>query len=139
MRKPTRVCDFLTDLNVKTVDDGFSKLRSPLQFYSRSLKRVIEVPIGFVTDGASVPRLPIVFLLVGGKAKRAAAVHDFLYQTHGTRSRRQADLVFYEGMKVDGVSMWARELMYAGVRIGGFSSWADGPARYAALQRLIAP
>lgn len=139
MPKQKQKMDFLTDLVTKTIDDGCAKLVQPLLFYSKSLKRVIEVPDGFCTDGASVPRLPIVYLAVGGRAKRAAAVHDFLYQTHGTRTRRQADIVFLEGMKVDGISLWARELMYAGVRVGGLGSWNDGPARYAALQRLQNP
>lgn len=139
MSKSNQKMDFLTDLVTKTIDDGCSKLVSPLQFYSKSLKRVIEVPAGFCTDGASVPRLPIIYLAVGGRARRAACIHDYLYATHETRSRRQADIVFLEGMKVDGVSLWARELMYAGVRAGGLISWSDGPARYAAIQRLQNP
>lgn len=136
MKYPQLVPAFLTNLNTDYIQDGLDKLSSPLKFQSRVLSRVIIVPINFVTDGASVPRVPFVYLLVGGRARRAAAVHDFLYQTHGARSRRQADLVFLEGMKVDGIALWARELMYAGVRIGGWGSWADGQARYAALQRL---
>lgn len=136
MPKTNQKMDFLTDLVTKTIDDGCSKLMSPLQFYSKSLKRVIEVPTGFCTDGASVPRLPIIYLAVGGRAKRASCIHDYLYATHETRSRRQADIVFLEAMKVDGIPLWARELMFVGVRLGGLSSWADGPARRAALLRL---
>lgn len=128
--------DFLSDLVTKTIDDGREMLVQPLMFYSKSLKRVITVPTGFVTDGASVPRLPVAYLACGGRAKRAACIHDFLYQTNGTRSRRQADVVFWEGMKVDGTPLYAREVMYAFVRLCGFSSWSDGPARYAAIQRL---
>lgn len=139
MKKTNQKMDFLSDLETKVIDDGMAKLLSPLLFYSKSLKRVITVPAGFVTDGASVPRLPFVYLAVGGRAKRAAAVHDWLYQTNGTRTRRQSDIVFLEGMKVDGISFWARELMYAGVRLGGLGSWSDGPARYAAIQRLQNP
>ncbi len=137
MKQPGRKMDFLTTLDTRTIDDGRQMLISPLLFYSKSLKRVICVPTGFVTDGASVPRLPFVFLACGGRAKQAAAIHDYLYQTHGTRNRRQADIVFLEAMRVDGLPLWIRELMYAGVRLGGMGSWSDGPARYAALQRLL--
>lgn len=136
MKKTNQKMDFLTDLVTKTIDDGREILVQPLLFYSKSLKRIITVPIGFVTDGASVPRLPIAYLACGGRAKRAACVHDYLYQTNGTRTRRQSDIVFWEGMKVDGLPLWIREIMYAGVRFGGVSSWYDGPARLAAIQRL---
>lgn len=131
--------EFLTNLDTRTIDDTLQKLLAPLRYYSKALKREIEVPANFVTDGASVPRVPIAYWLAGGKAKRAACVHDYLYQTHSCRSRRQADLVFLEAMRVDGVGLWCREVMYAGVRLGGMGSWADGPARYAALQRLQNP
>ena len=128
---------FLTELDARTVSDKLIKLLAPLRYYSKLLGKAIEVPAGFPSDGASVPRLPIVFLLVGGKAKRAATINDFLYQTHFVKSRRKADLIFLEAMKVDGISLWARELMYAGVRTGGHGSWTTGPSRYAELQRLI--
>ena len=130
---------FLTDLDTRTVDDNLQKLLAPLKYQSKLLKRIIEVPKNFITDGASVPRVPVAYMLTGGRAKRAAAVHDYLYQTHLVRSRRQADLAFLEAMELDGVSLWCREVMYAGVRLGGRGSWASGPARYAALQRLQNP
>lgn len=131
--------EFLTNLDTRTIDDKLQKLLSPFLFRSAVLNRVISVPVNFVTDAASVPRVPFVYMMVGGKAKRAACIHDFLYQTHSCRSRRQADLTFMEAMKIDGLSLLIRELMYIGVRLGGMGSWFDGPARYDALQRLQNP
>jgi hypothetical protein len=39
-----------------------------------------EIPIGFESDGASVPRLPIIYAAWGDKAHREAFFHDFGYR-----------------------------------------------------------
>ena len=40
------------------------------------------IPAGFVTDLASVPRLPVVFLLAGDEAHEASVPHDWITQMH---------------------------------------------------------
>lgn len=128
---------FWTPLEVEFLDDEKARILKPLTYQSRRLGCFIGVPAGFVTDFASVPRLPITFALTGGKAREAAVVHDFLYQTHiangSVIKRRQADLVFLEAMAVTNIPLWRRELMYAGVRAGGFMAWRSGPSRYQTL------
>ena len=47
---------------------------------SPMLKDTITVPTGFLTDFASVPRMPFVFLLFGDVAHEAAVIHDYLYK-----------------------------------------------------------
>jgi len=42
--------------------------------------RYILVPKGFETDLASVPRLPIVYLIWGDRAHREAVLHDYCYR-----------------------------------------------------------
>lgn len=71
---------------------------------------------------ASVPRLPLVFLLAGDCAREAAVVHDFLYSTHEV-DRATADAVLREASACTGVAAWRRWLMWAGVRLGGARHW----------------
>jgi hypothetical protein len=105
------------------VDDGEWRLGMPLSYSSPAAGRTITVPAGFRTDLASVPRLPVVYWLCGGRANKPAVVHDYLYTT-GVVPRRTADAVFLEAMGVVGVPFVYRWLMWAGVRLGGASHYA---------------
>jgi len=59
----------------------------------------INVPVGFKTDFASVPRFLWGIIPRWGKYGNAAVVHDFCYwQQYYTRKR--ADEIFLEGMTV---------------------------------------
>jgi len=82
------------------------------------------VPIGFITDGASIPRL--FWSFVGspftGLYRRAALIHDYLYATQTTK-RSYADRIFLEAMKDLGVSWWKRRVMYLAVRGWGWRPW----------------
>ncbi len=83
-----------------------------------------EVPIGFVTDGASIPK--IFWSIVGspftGLYSEAALIHDYLYCKQKT-TRGYADSVFLEAMKELGVSWWKRRAMWTAVRVGGWAPW----------------
>lgn len=83
---------------------------------------VITVPQGFITDLASVPRLPVMFMAFEGKARRSAVLHDFLYERQYPRA--WADAVFYAAMKNE-VNNLDQYLMWLAVRLGGQSAWAD--------------
>lgn len=124
---------FLTPLDLRRIEDksrdqrGTWRLLAPLVYRSKVAGITITAPKGFVTDLASVPRLPFAYLLTGGIGHAAAVVHDALYTTHVT-TRKTADEVFYEALLVLGIPKWQAWLMYAGVRVGGRSSWkAAGP------------
>lgn len=114
---------FVTSLSVENIGDERWRLLAPLVYYSDHLKRSLAVPAGFLTDFASVPRLPFVYWLLGGKATKAAVVHDFLYRKQSGVSRADADSVFVEAMEATGQSAWRRSLMWAGLRAGGSSSY----------------
>ena len=78
----------------------------------------INVPVGYVSDFASVPR-PFRWLIPkSGKYNRATVIHDYIYthQWHNIPKCR-ADYIFYEAMGVDGVPKWKRKLMYWAVRL----------------------
>ncbi|MEY2689723.1 MAG: hypothetical protein RL375_3922 [Pseudomonadota bacterium] len=86
-----------------------------------------EVPAGFETDFASIPRL--FWTLVGhpaGRYAQAAVLHDYLYRT-GAVPRREADRTFREAMDVLGVPAWQRWVMWAGVRVGGWAAYNPAP------------
>jgi hypothetical protein len=82
----------------------------------------INVPIGFMTDFASVPRIFWIFLPQWGKYGNAAVIHDYCYWDQ-TRTRRESDDIFYEAMGVLGVSSVTRHLMYWAVKYFGAPAW----------------
>ena len=119
---------FLTPLVVELISDagdGIWQLRDPLQYYSEILGGVITADTGFVTDFASVPRLPVVYLMYGNKAKREATIHDLLYQC-GNVERETADRIFLEAMTANPeITEQEREAMFDGVRLFGGSHKSD--------------
>lgn len=125
---------FLDPLRVEELGDGRWTLLADLRYQSARAAALFVVPAGFVTDFASVPRLPFVFWLCGDAAHAPATVHDFLYQTH-LLGRGAADDVFAEAMEAEGVSAWRRAMMWAGVRAGGTSAYESGPDRYVRLNK----
>ncbi|WP_250538840.1 MULTISPECIES: DUF1353 domain-containing protein [unclassified Caballeronia] len=103
-------------------DDGKWILCAPLVYQSDVAGQTFTVPAGFQTDLASVPRLPLVFLLAGDSARKASVVHDWLYTMHPV-TRDVADAVLKEASLLTGVPIWRAWLMWAGVRVGGASHW----------------
>ena len=120
---------FLTELECREVGEGRWQLLSDLVYQSEILNGGVIAPKGFVTDFASVPRVPIAYMLFGDRAHREAVVHDYLYQRH-TVKKSIADKVFLEAMKARGKKPLIRWAMYAGVVLGGRSSYKSGPSRY---------
>ena len=92
--------------------------------YVSDIAGKITVPAGFVTDLASIPRLPLIYLLLNGIADEPGVVHDYLYST-GKVSRAMADQVLREACILTGVPAWKANLIYAGVRVGGASHYAQ--------------
>lgn len=127
---------FVTPLRVEllTVDRssdgrGSWRLLADLVFLSDLLATAVTVPIGFITDFASVPRLPVAYFLVGNTSHQAAVIHDWLYTRHDT-TRAVADAVLREAMAAAGAPAWRRWLMWTGARLGGRGAWsAPGQAQ----------
>lgn len=114
---------FPKDLQAKFVGRGRWRLIRGFEYNPDEGKK-IEVPIGFVSDGASIPR--IAYSLIGGrwtgKYVKAALIHDWLYFSQ-TTEQKFADKVFIVAMRVMGVSWWRRVVMYRAVRIFGWIPW----------------
>lgn len=119
---------FLTTLDARRMEDtshdgrGTWLLLAPLVYESDLAGITVTAPAGFVTDLASVPRLPFAYLLTGGIGHSAAVIHDALYITHVT-TRETADDIFREALLVLGIPRWQATLMWLGVRAGGWIGW----------------
>lgn len=120
---------FLTKLNAVKIGTyqgrGLWQLYAPLVYASAILGRTISVPKDFITDFASVPRIPGIWWIAGGLADEAAAVHDWLYNRKIV-DRKTADRIFLEATKASGVSAWRRYIMYAAVRALGWRHYGKG-------------
>lgn len=128
------------DLSGRDVDE----LIAPLVFRSEVYGDIL-LPVGFRTNYNSVPRWPIVYWLVGGKARKPSALHDFPYTAHALLltdydeetdeytpprrvpiDRRQADDLFMEALGHEAlIEETLAGAMHRAVRLCGQSSWDD--------------
>lgn len=116
---------FLDPLCLTEISDSiFEICDHPFRYQSDLVKDVIVAPIGFYTDFASVPRIGIVYAMLGDTAHEPAVIHDWLYYSALT-DRATADKVLLEAMGVIGLPWWRRWPIYAGVRVGGWYAWND--------------
>lgn len=119
-RSPQRVWDAETQSYLdlwRTVDDFTITLPAGTQIY---------IPAGFDYDKGSVPRpLWWWFPRDDRRAVIAVLVHDFLYDT-GLLSRKQADQIFYDLLRLEGMRWSKARAAWLGVRIGGASGYNDG-------------
>ncbi len=83
----------------------------------------VWVPEGFLTDGATVPRWMYWLIPPWGRYGHATVIHDYLCENlqlyHGVDiadiTRKRADQIFNEALKVTDVNPFIRWLMYSGV------------------------
>ncbi len=87
---------------------------------------VINVPDGFITDFASVPRALWGLYSPTGTYGKAAVVHDYLYRTYGLATKAEADAVFLEAMEYLGTGWWTRHTLYQAVHWFGRQSYKGG-------------
>lgn len=90
-----------------------------------------DIPAGFVTDWASIPRFYRWRFSPTGKHSRAALAHDFLYR-EAIVPRAVCDQVFLDAMEALGVGWWSRHVMHKAVRLGGWASYGKGDPDHAA-------
>lgn len=95
-------------------------------FKCRWNDRRLYVPKGFMSDGASVPRIfwGLVFPADDLRALRAAFAHDYIYRHHPAGwTRAEADRLFYDIMVRDGVPVFKAWIAYQAVRLCGWYAW----------------
>lgn len=116
---------FIGELVLKPVPPNSWELVETLSYRTLVKSKtgsIIKCPAGTMTDLASIPRLLRPLIPQNDIHREAAVIHDYLYRNAGLvrYTRKQADLVFLEAMKVSGVPRWKRSAMYRGVRVGGW-------------------
>jgi len=84
----------------------------------------VDVPVGFVTDFASIPRVFWSVLRPDGDYTYPAIIHDFLYWDQ-SRSRDISDEIFRLAMKDFGIDRITSTTIYEAVRIGGGAAWDE--------------
>jgi hypothetical protein len=140
---------FLTPTDLRVLRGQFRKGRQLFEvladvvYESDILDGCVTVPKGYVTDLASVPKLPLTWFLAGGTGAEAAVIHDWLYMTHAANGkaikRSTADAVFSEAIKASGDTAAPAGLMWLAVRVGGFLAWGDeGPEQPTAVADIAA-
>ena len=92
-------------------------------FWSQSYR----IPKGFVTDGASCPRvLWNVCAPVAGPFGQGAIIHDWFYNEGPDIPKVLADSLLYTAGRQRGANWFRAQLVYWGVRIGGEFSYKKG-------------
>jgi len=127
--------NFLTPLDIRYVDKRFRQILAPFVYRldSPDGEEFVNVPVGFLTDFASIPgALRTFWPSPGGPWDKPAVIHDALYQrgyverADGSKriiERAEADEIFKEAMNVTETSWYSRRLIYRGVRVGGRGTW----------------
>lgn len=132
---------FTNSLKTEWLDNGKWRVTESFRFYSgeQGSSIFVEVPEGFVTDLASVPRALRWLVPKVGKDSMASIVHDRLYAT-GTMSaanivndneylsdsaisRSMADGMYHQAMKALRVGRWRRIALYHAVSAFGWVAW----------------
>lgn len=124
---------FLTKLIICPYDDFDTTwdLVEPLIYQSDLLKALGLVEDGIITikpfvhDLASVPRLPFIYELWGGRAHYESVPHDWAYRIDCPvpMTYSVANRLFLECMGARHKTKKVRYPMYAGVVLGGWRSW----------------
>ncbi len=107
---------FKGDLIIKALDDGRRlKLIQPFAFED-AVGKLWGVPANVVVDGASIPQgfWSITGGPFSGKYREASVIHDH-YCVEKTDTWENVHLVFYNGMRANGVSPIKAKLMYGAV------------------------
>ncbi len=84
---------------------------------------LIEVPVAFWTDWASVGLAASIISPIHPTICRAALGHDFLYFVGYRSCRDVCDEFIAAGMQVDGAAWWRRAIVRVGLAIGGRRTW----------------
>jgi Protein of unknown function (DUF1353) len=114
-------------LHVSRFVERIYYLTKPIEWFpnpgQERLQRV-NVPIGFVTDFASVPAPFWPLLPPDGEYTYPAIVHDYLYWDQ-RRSRAEADEILKIGMEDLRIPRWKIEAIYGAVRVFGGGPWDE--------------
>lgn len=128
--------EFKTYLDTRGITDNVHELLADFITLVHSDTQTIQITVktGFLTDFASVPKIPFAYLLFGGIGNYPAVAHDGLYSNSSKVevfdvdtnepfkvTREWADEVFKIGLDERGISGFKTNMMYWAVRLKGGS------------------
>lgn len=124
---------FNTKLGIQYSDYASEKLKKDywvvkkgfIYYLDDSYTSYVYIPKGYLTDGASVPKVFWNIIPPWGKYGQACVLHDYMcehnYYFDGmysfVMSRKQVNYTFNEAMKVADVPTAKRRLIYSGVEV----------------------
>lgn len=94
--------------------------------------RLIRIEKGFQSDGCSTPRFlwASVSPAIHPETIRAAIAHDYIYRVQPKDwDRVEADDMFYDLCREDGLSWWKAQKAYWGLRLFGGAAWEENRER----------
>jgi hypothetical protein len=106
------------------VDGAHWIVRQPMTYSIGISNATMTVPVGFVTDFASIPQALQSIIRQNGLYLLPAVVHDYLYWKQAC-TREQADQIFMLAMIENKVADIHRFPMHAAVRAAGGFAWDD--------------
>ena len=116
---------FIGDMDVRLIHDdtgGLWQLLSVFGYQSDCANTTIMVEIGTQSDFYSVPRVPLVYDMLGNRFRRSGLVHDSLYKSRLV-SREMCDQILREMLLVEGAAHYEAEEFYLAVRQFGASHY----------------
>lgn len=114
-------------LRLELVEGYRFKTLEPVRLSSRAGVRV-HVPVGFITDLASVPRCLWWWFPPHGKWAVASVVHDYMYE-QAISTKEDADNTFFKLLRIYGVPKTKARLMYWAVRLFGRGNYKKPPTK----------
>ncbi len=98
----------------------------PIEYYSELTDTIYTIPVGFITDLASVPRIFQWLLPPDGEYKYESILHDYFFRTPEVDvTFDQANDIFLEAMKVGKVAEWKEYVIYRAVCWFGKSGFKE--------------
>lgn len=113
-------------------------VKEPLIYIVGASKESVTVPVGFVTDLASIPPALQSLIQQNGSYLLPAVVHDYLYWKQ-TCTRAQADGIFRLAMIEHKVSRVHQAAIFQAVRAAGEYAWSGNASERAAGRPRIIP
>ena len=112
-------------LNLRFLSDGKAMLLDDYIYDINGYQ--IKVFKGFITDGASIPKVLQCIYNPYGKWIKGAIIHDYLYSKYNNTgiNRKLADKIFKYIMKETKVNNSTINKFYRAVRVFGEMSWQD--------------
>jgi len=116
--------EFIGNLDLRLIEDtsqGRWMHLAPFSFYSSEQDIQVVAHVGDETDLCSVPRIPVIYLMLGNRARKLGAIHDTAYRQAKKMgwTRRQCDDLILEMGSLDGLRTDETWQVYVAVRMCG--------------------